>query len=645
MPIVNPNYPEPSVSILALSGNDARNAGEVLGKAKILSNSCVSMADFCKKAGPSTGALLISEETLDAQSLELLLEHLKRQPRWSDLPIVLLTNAGETSAKVYNILNFLDGQANVTLLEKPLKAITLIGVIRAALRSRKHQYEVRSLLETYTLAMEGAHLGSWDLDLTTHETRRSVRHDQIFGYDQLQPKWSLEIFLNHVLAEDRTRVKSAFDEARVQKTLFFECRIVWPDKTIRWISAQGRVLEAEANGHLRLAGIVTDITERKELEKAARIERERLDLTLDATAMGIWYWDIPERRFTCNSRFKDQHGLSSETNIIPETLFKQLAPEYLQHTRDAISKTLTEGRVYDNEYLTVNQRWIRAIGQVFFDGVGSAVRFDGITMDVTKRKKELDLLHQTQQDLQDIAVELDERVKHRTAKLEETLSEMEAFSYSVSHDLRAPLRAMQGYSRHLLGHYSEKLDEEGQELLSRINKSAERLDRLTQDVLTYSRVVRNPMEMTPISLEKLIPEIIQQYPNFREEYVDIVILPPLLTVMGHEASLIQCVSNLINNAVKFVPNGVKPRIKIWTEHNPESQTVRLWLEDNGIGIEPDQTGRIFGIFERVSKDYEGTGIGLAIVKKAMQRMGGSVGVESTLGVGSKFWLEFLTVKL
>jgi signal transduction histidine kinase len=216
---------------------------------------------------------------------------------------------------------------------------------------------------------------------------------------------------------------------------------------------------------------------------------------------------------------------------------------------------------------------------------------------------------------------------------------MEAFSYSVSHDLRAPLRAMQGYSRYLVLNFAEQLDGEGADFLVRINKSAERLDRLTQDVLTYSRVVRNPISVAPINLARLLPDIIQQYPNFHPERVDIILVPPLLEVMGQEASLIQCISNLINNAVKFVRPDLKPRVKIWTESADSGQSVRLWLEDNGIGIEPEQLKRIFGIFERVSKDYEGTGIGLAIVRKAAERMGGSVGVESTPGLGSRFWLQ------
>jgi signal transduction histidine kinase len=148
--------------------------------------------------------------------------------------------------------------------------------------------------------------------------------------------------------------------------------------------------------------------------------------------------------------------------------------------------------------------------------------------------------------------------------------------------------------------------------------------------------------MTPINLEKLLPEIIVQYPNFQPPHAEIIIEKPLLQVMGHEASLIQCISNLVGNAIKFVLPGVKPRIRIWTE--PHNSEVIMWVEDNGIGIAADHLTRIFGIFERVSKQYEGTGIGLAIVRKTAERMGGTVGVESVPGQGSKFWLRLPGIK-
>ena len=158
-------------------------------------------------------------------------------------------------------------------------------------------------------------------------------------------------------------------------------------------------------------------------------------------------------------------------------------------------------------------------------------------------------------------------------------------------------------------------------------------------MLIYSRVSREKIEIATINVEDLLRQIIRERPEFQEPKAEVRIEDPLAKVRGHEAYLTQCITNLLDNAVKFVPPGRKPRVRIWSEAAGED--VRLWFEDNGIGIAPEARERVFGIFQRVhsDKEYPGTGIGLAIVRKAAQRMGGSVGVESNPGEGSRFWLR------
>jgi signal transduction histidine kinase len=235
--------------------------------------------------------------------------------------------------------------------------------------------------------------------------------------------------------------------------------------------------------------------------------------------------------------------------------------------------------------------------------------------------------------------ELEKRVEERTARLTDTIAELEAFSYSVSHDLRTPLRAMQGYSEFLWEDYSGQLDDTGKEYLHRILQASGRLDRLVQDILAYSRLSRGEWEIKDIRLQKLLKDVIESYPMLQPSSIDIESELPLLSVRGHEGSLTQVFSNLLTNALKFVPEGRKPRVKIRTE--PFDGKVRLWFEDNGIGIAPAYWERIFKIFEKApgEKEYDGTGIGLAIVRKAVERMGGRVGVKSDVGEGSKFWIE------
>ncbi len=251
----------------------------------------------------------------------------------------------------------------------------------------------------------------------------------------------------------------------------------------------------------------------------------------------------------------------------------------------------------------------------------------------------LDQHRRDQAQLQAHADELEQRVEERTAKLAETISELEAFSYSVSHDLRAPLRTMQGYSYFLLEDASAVLNDECRGYLNRIAVAAARLDALVQDILTYSRVTRADIRVDAVDVGRLLNEIIAQYPEFQSPHAAIVVPASLPRVRGHEGSLTQCCSNLLSNAIKFVPPGVTPRVVVRAE--PRGEQVRLWFEDNGIGIDESFRDKILNMFEKAhGRDrYEGTRIGLAIVRKAAERMGGEVGVESAPGAGSRFWIQ------
>jgi signal transduction histidine kinase len=248
-------------------------------------------------------------------------------------------------------------------------------------------------------------------------------------------------------------------------------------------------------------------------------------------------------------------------------------------------------------------------------------------------------LRDAQEKLKEHAEQLELRVVERTARLSETIAELEAFSYSISHDMRAPLRAMRGYSDYMIGNYGSQLGEEGRAYLERISRAGRRLDNLIQDILTYSHISRAQLDLHPVDLDKLVDDILQQYPGLQEPKASITIAKPLHPVVGHDASLTQVISNLLGNAVKFMPPGKKPVVKLWTEERGDE--VRLWVEDNGIGIAAKDLDRIFGIFERVypEKTYEGTGIGLSIVRKGTERMGGTSGVESEPDRGSRFWVQ------
>jgi signal transduction histidine kinase len=169
------------------------------------------------------------------------------------------------------------------------------------------------------------------------------------------------------------------------------------------------------------------------------------------------------------------------------------------------------------------------------------------------------------------------------------------------------------------------------------------MDNLTQDVLAYTRATRCEMDITAIDLDWLMAEVIEQYPALGASAERIKIHRPIGHAMGHVPSLIQCFSNLLGNAVKFVPEGRIPEIDVFSE--VKGPSLRVTVKDNGIGVDPSHHDRIFRMFERAAKnEFSGTGIGLAIVKKAAERMGGTVGVVSTPGHGAQFWIELVSAE-
>lgn len=226
-------------------------------------------------------------------------------------------------------------------------------------------------------------------------------------------------------------------------------------------------------------------------------------------------------------------------------------------------------------------------------------------------------------------------------RLKDSNEALDSFAYTVSHDLRAPLRAMEGFSQALVEDYEATLGDIGGDYARRINDAARRMGELIQDLLAYSRLSRSDFQLRPEPLDDILREAENAIAG------DITASGALVQidgnfprVIGHRATLRQIIVNILSNALKFVAPQTVPRIRVFGERR--SGAFRLWIEDNGIGIAPEHYQRIFQIFERLHgiEAYPGTGIGLAIVGKGVERMGGRAGVEANPAGGSRFWLEF-----
>jgi PAS domain S-box-containing protein len=422
-------------------------------------------------------------------------------------------------------------------------------------------------------------------------------------------------------------------EAQIRATLAgetaeFETKAQYTRGGTRWIHAT-YTPHFDGDGKvIGLVSLVLDVTARKAAEEAFRESQAVLQTVTNEAQVGLVMVDQNRRYLFANQTYADVLGLP-EINIVGQRVC-DVIPQLYNQVQPNLDRAFTGERVTYELYMARNPR----SGEECYYEVVYEPRSDSggkryvivVLIDITQRKK--------------VEHTLEKIVAQRTASLSETVGELEAFSYTIAHDMRAPLRAMQSFSAMLEEDHADRLDDQGKGLLRRIGLSANRLDSLIQDVLNYSKIVRADLKLEPVDTHSLIHEITQSYPNLQPEKADIFIPTPLPAVLGNRAALTQAIANLLGNATKFVAPGVRPRIHV-TAQPAKNGFVRLMFEDNGIGIEASAQNGLFQMFHRAHnpRAYEGTGMGLAIVRKAVERMGGSVGVDSQPGNGSRFWIE------
>jgi PAS domain S-box-containing protein len=509
----------------------------------------------------------------------------------------------------------------------------------AALRTHLERVEARmSTLaaerDYYANVYDFAPVGDVLLDVHGNILHANRQAKLVLG---LRPTDPLDVPFNTFVANEDLQVwlahlRQAFNAHGPTST---ELKVTLPRSRMRPVELLSTPLVSRSEPP-RLRTLLIDITQREAAQTALQASQHNYRALINAIEGIVWEAD-PK---TMNVAFVSQSaerilGYSTDYWYQPGFWSRHIHVADRERVLDVLTKALARGTGYytiDYRMLDAqrNTLWMRDTISIFTHN--GRTRLLGVAVNITDRKELEERLGQIQS-------ELETRVRERTAELTSTISDLEAFSYSVSHDLRAPLRAMEGYAQLLQQKLRGKLDPLTQDFLNRISNSAQRLDALIQDVLKYSRVARAPVELQPVNLDKLVDGIIKDYPNLQPPKADIEVRKPLLPVTGNEAFLTQCISNLLSNGVKFVKPGDRPRVRVWTQASQDS--VKVCFEDNGIGVAPENQHRIFGIFQRMHshKEYEGTGIGLAIVKKAAERMNGHVGVDSKVGKGSRFWLE------
>ena len=300
----------------------------------------------------------------------------------------------------------------------------------------------------------------------------------------------------------------------------------------------------------------------------------------------------------------------------------------------AVKDAMEHGKSYDLELEIMTakgtRKWVRTIGQPVRED-GAIVKVWGSFQDITEHKRAAEEILQ-------LNVNLERRVSERTAELQAANQELEAFSYSVSHDLRAPLRSIDGFSQAILDEYAHKLDDQGRDHLKRVRVATQHMGQLIDDMIKLARVARAEMQREAVDLSVLAADVLaalqKSEPDRRVEYL----IEPGLVVEGDVRLLRVVLDNLLGNAWKFTGKQAHARIEFGA-HSQETGGPAYFVRDNGAGFDMNYVGKLFGVFQRlhILSDFPGTGVGLATVQRIVQRHGGRVWAEGAVGKGATFY--------
>ncbi|WP_369158820.1 PAS domain S-box protein [Candidatus Thiodiazotropha sp. LNASS1] len=401
----------------------------------------------------------------------------------------------------------------------------------------------------------------------------------------------------------------------------------------RWLGwMDAAVLDKDGNV-AAIIGVGRDITDRIEAMKALRESEERYRAVVEDTPVLICRF-LPDGEITfVNQAYCDYFEKSADTLIGGK--FTNLVPAQdretvMSHIRALTPITPTQS--YEHQVITKSgeTRWQRWTNRALFTPQGEILSYQSIGQDITERK-------QAEIKVSRLNNELEARVVERTGELESAVKELESFVYSVSHDLRAPLRAVTGFAHILVKRHADSLNEEGRHYLENVLQAGSHMGDLIDDLLQYSRTGRGTLQMRPIELAPIVDGLQVTFSERIENcHARLIIEKPLATPLGDATLIGQQFSNLIDNALTYRNPDIAPVIHIASKRH-ENQ-VFITIEDNGIGIAPEYHQKIFQVFQRLHSqdEYPGTGVGLAIVAKAARMMTGEVRVESSIGAGSKF---------
>lgn len=401
------------------------------------------------------------------------------------------------------------------------------------------------------------------------------------------------------------------------------------------ITVDVRSHDLDYQGHAARIVVINDITARKQAENALREQEAFFRLISENMGDLVAVLDLDGRRLYNSPSYGKLFGDASALKGTDS--FAEIHPDDRERIRSVFKETVASGQGKRTTYRFVlpggEIREMEAQGGVIRGADGAVQRVVVVSRDITERRRMED-------EIRRLNVDLEARVQMRTAELAAAIKELETFTYSVSHDLKAPLRGIDGYSRLLLEDQAARLDEEGRLFLGNVRRGVEQMNQLIDDLLAYSRMERRDLHGVPLDLRRQVEHVLAERDEaLRASGTRVSVDVEDMTVRADPDGLALVLRNLVDNAIKFSRDSRPATLTI--EATPIEESVILAIQDNGIGFDMQFHDRIFDIFQRLQRaeDYPGTGIGLAIVRKAMQRMGGRVWAESAPGEGATFYLE------
>jgi PAS domain S-box-containing protein len=459
-------------------------------------------------------------------------------------------------------------------------------------------------------------------------TNPTFQYNTGYGEDELLGRDALDL----VVPEDKEKVReNAIKTLKGELTSPYQVRVTHKIGSMRWVMES--VVSIQYHGRRATLGYFVDITERKQMEEALRDSEEKLRKIFESVTDGISVIDLKGRITEVNQRAVEMHGFSSKDELLGKSAFELVAPPDHERIAANMKKAITQGAIIGVEYTLLRADGSEFPGELstsaLKDASDNVVGHITIVRDITERKRAEE---EREALLQDIT--------KSNQKLEAANKELQDFAYVASHDLREPLRKISSFGTLLRDSLKGKLDEDQQENFEFMIDGAQRMQDMIDDLLTYSRLTTRAKPPQQVFLNEVIENLKKlELATLLEETRGTIHIPePLSPVQADPIQMNQLFQNLIGNGLKFHKEGIPPEITI-RAHGVENKMIRIEVEDNGIGIDEKYHEQLFVMFKRLHSraEYEGTGIGLAVCKKIVERHGGNIGVKSTPGKGSTFW--------